>query len=236
MKEYPKIILTRPKLVLDTCCPKCHSHDIVALPALDIKCRKCQSKFNYDPLLNIYASIAKKINVVLGSSNGINILGPRETSSIIHSEDFLKPKTKLEDDVYHAFLEIQKNFKDMGCWEVGEIAHDYDLDFKTHCKDCGYCKSCVTCNKCGTKYTGSKDACPKCASKSRKDSVVDKFKKDGKSDVCPFCNSPNVAYTSFNNDKKQCPKCGSKNLHEPKKIAVYRLTVERQKRNWKANE
>jgi hypothetical protein len=235
MEEYPKIILTRPKIVVDTRCPKCKSMDIAATPIVTTVCKNCSTKFESDTGVNIYYSMAKKLNQLLANNNGVVVQGERDNSMTFHPDDALRPRSKMEDDIWHAILAIHTDFVKQKCWEVSKISNEVDVDFKIYCKDCGYCKNCVTCNKCGEHYTprlieGKKEiryTCPKCNSKSYRDTIIDKFKNKR----CPYCESPKVVHSKFDSTKKKCPKCGSENITEPRKVPVYRFIIERQKRN-----
>lgn len=226
-------------MVLDTNCPKCKSFDIIAVPSLEVKCRNCKIEFDSDLGINIYYSVAKKINMELGKNNGVTIIGVRDNTNVFHPDDALKPRTKLEDDIWHAILEIERNFKSQLCWNVSDITADTDLDYQIQCKECGYCKNCVTCNKCNhrfvpniTKNGERRFTCPKCKAKSYKDTIIDKVKIDGKVLKCPHCESPKIRMARFTSDKKKCPKCSSEKITEPRKIPVYKLIIERQKRFW----
>lgn len=233
MKEYPKLILTRPKLVLDIYCPKCKSFDIIALPELNTQCNNCKINFTTTPNINIYYSIAKKLTQLLSNNNGLYILGERANIKTFHPDDILKPRNKLEDDVWQTMLAIRKNYTDMKCWEVGNITNEYDTDYKTHCNTCGTCRTCVTCTKCNSKYvpkrikaTNEKRyTCPKCKSKDYKPTMV-------KGDKCPYCEGVDIKKTTLNAHMDKCPRCNSTKIQEPRKIPVYRLLIERQRRNW----
>lgn len=242
LKEYKKVILTRPKLVSDVKCPKCRHMDIVAIPIIETKCRNCKTVHTTEVKINIYFTVSKKIEQILKYNNGVYIIGERDDSKVFHTDDMLKPRSRHEDDIWHTLVAIQQTKIGQKCWEVEEITHEYDFDYRISCNDCGYCLVCVTCTKCNRKYqpkeieTGrgkeKRYTCPECNSKSYKQTVIEKFKTKGTRPICPYCNSNNIAKAKFSSDKKQCPKCLSVNITKPRKIPVYCLLIERQKRNW----
>lgn len=234
-----KLILSRPKIVADVQCPKCKSHDIVALLTVETKCKNCNTVFVVETKVNVYYSIAMKLIQLVSSNDETKIAAERDPTNLHHADDILKPQSQHEQDMYHTLLAIQKNFKNQKCWEVSEITHEMDESYKVNCNECGVCNNCVTCTKCGKAYTPKivqtkglsekRYTCPSCGHKKFKRSYVKFTNKDGAT-VCPLCGSSNMLRTYFNSDKKQCPRCDSKNITKPKIIPVYMLKITRQKR------
>lgn len=237
----PKIILGRPKIVADFKCPKCKKIDIVGLPTINTRCKNCSTEISVDAGIDIYQSISKKLEQLLSNNNQVIIVGERDDSEKFHAEDMLKARSKHEQDIYHAMLAI-KNTKDkQRCWEVSEIVHDTDKDFKVHCNDCGVCLNCVRCKKCNHNYvpktvklkkdiTEKRYTCPECGSKEYHPTYFRKHE-----DKCPYCDDTNIIKTKFRSDNKDCPKCHSTNISPPRKIPVYKLVIKRQRRHLKEN-
>ena len=227
----PKIILSKPKLLVDVKCPKCKGYDAVALQNVDVTCKNCNTRFTTEAGINIYYSMAKKIISVLSNHNEVFILGTRDTSMVFTPQKELSPRSRYETDIWHTVLAIQNDFKKQKCWMVSEISNEVEIDYRTVCNDCGQCWDCITCNKCGNIYTPKKEkVCEKCGSKSYKPTFIKKVvEKKGKK-VCPHCGSSNIRKTSFSSDKKTCPRCKSRNIATPKKIPVYKLSIKRQRR------
>lgn len=239
--KIPKIILSRPKLVVDTRCPKCNSLDTSVLPTIETQCKNCKTIFRTDVKINIYFSIAKKLISSISKKNEVWILGERDASDIFHTEDLLKPRSQHEDDVYQTMLAIKHNFDDQLCYEVGKITNEVDEEYRIKCNDCAICYNCVTCTKCGQKYIPKKVntpqgeqkkyKCTNCGNRFYDRTYIKEFKKG-----CPYCGSENVMRTHFGSNLKQCPKCKSKNITKPKAIPVYKLVIKRQKRFMKLED
>ena len=235
--KIPKLILSRPKLVVDIKCPKCQSIDIVALLDINVKCKNCMTSFTTNAGINIYYSIAKKLIQLISHNNEVWILGERDASDVFNSDDILKPRSQHEDDVYHTMLAIMHNFEDQRCWEVTKITNEYDQEYIVRCNVCGICHNCVTCSSCGEKYTPKevdthqgkqkRYKCPKCSSRNYKKTFINKMDK-----ICPYCNSGNIKKTYFPSHKKQCPKCHSDDITKPRNVPVYKLVIKRQPRFW----
>lgn len=234
--KIPKLILSRPKLVVDVKCPKCSSLDIVAFTKVDLTCKNCKTKFETNAEINIYYSIAKKLLQLISHHNEVHINGVRDNAEVFYPEDLLKPRSKFEDDIYHTMLAIKHNFEDQKCYEVSEITNEIDEDYKIRCKKCGYCNNCITCSNCGEHYVPKhvdtrigkqqRYKCPKCSSRSYKKTYIKKLSKE-----CPYCKSKNVRKTHFYANNKQCPYCKSKDVSKPRTIPIYKLIIKRQKRN-----
>lgn len=240
----PKIILSRPKLLIDTQCPKCRSRDIKALMNVKITCKNCRTDYETDVKTSILPSIMKKIEILLSRHNEVWVVAERNPSTIIHSEDILKPRSRHEQDLYSALIEL-KNIKDkQRCWEVSDIIETDDLDYKVHCTECGYCNDCVTCKNCNQPYTPKLTAksnekrfsCPHCGGKTYKATYIKKFETKNGKHVCPFCKSDNVNNSKHFSDTKKCNKCGSTKLSKPRKVSVYKLIIKRQPRHWENGE
>ena len=233
--KIPKLILSRPKLVIDTKCPKCHSMDIQALANVELTCKNCKTKFTSDVQLNIVFTTAKKFLQLRANNNEFWVLGKRDDSEVFNTDDMLKPRSKMEDDIYHSMLAYKRICEMEGCYDVSEVTNDYDIDYKIRCNECGVCFNCVICTRCGERYTPEKIntpqgvqrryKCPKCSSRDYTRTYINKIAK-----VCPGCGSNNIQKTSFSSDKKQCPRCHSENITSPKKVPVYKLIVQRQGR------
>jgi len=238
MKEYPKIILTRPKLIVNTKCKKCNSRDIAAVPVIDFVCKNCSTHQETDVEIDMYASVAKAIQRKLKKHDGVYIVGERDGSKVFHPDNLLKPRSKQEDDVWHAMLEIKDTYENKA-WTVSKITNEYDYEYYVRCLECGYCQACVLCTRCSTHYVpkkikGGKEkryTCPECGNKNYTQTKIKKFKIDNKGNtVCPHCNSSEISSARFSSDRKKCPKCSSDNISKPRNIPVYRLLIEWQKR------
>jgi DNA-directed RNA polymerase subunit RPC12/RpoP/phage FluMu protein Com len=236
MVKIPKLILSKPKLVVDIKCPKCKSMDILALPIVETTCKNCKTRFQANVNINILAATAKKYVQMKSHNNEIWILGERNDSLVFHSDDALRPRDSNEDAIYHTILAYKKLAELERCYEVSEITNEYDDDYRVFCKTCGVCYNCVTCIKCGQKYVPTKIEtkhgsekkykCTKCGFRNYKQTFIPKT-----DDKCPYCGSSNFKKTRFNTDNKKCPKCHSKNTSIPRKVPVYKLIIKRQKRN-----
>ena len=228
----PKVIITRPKLVLEVKCPKCSYFQIVGTPYVDVSCKNCHTKFNTKADIDLYYSISKKIEQLLANNNEIHIVGERDNSQVHSNADELKPRTFMEYKIYNCLLAIKDTKVKQKCWEVSEIENSMDLEYHTTCKECGYCNSCVQCKSCQHIYTPKKVkdenryTCPECGSKKYQDTPF----RDLKKKECPHCKSKNIRFTSFTSDKRQCPRCNTLKINKPKAIPIYRLKLERQKR------
>lgn len=237
MSKIPKLILGRPKIVVDVKCPKCKSQDIKALPIIETSCNNCNTKFTAEVKINLYYSIAKKLLQTVAHNNEMWVVGERADSHPIRGEDLLKPQNKHDDDLFQTLCAIKNNFEGQKCYEASEITYEMDLDYKVRCSDCGYCSNCVTCTRCNKKYVPNitktdekRYSCPDCRNKNYKPSYI-KFKKEGSKISCPNCDSENVNRTGFVSTKKECPKCHSKSITTPRKIPIYKLVIKRQRRN-----
>ena len=231
--KIPKLILGRPKIVVDVKCPKCKSLDIAGIPVVDVTCKNCKTRFTTEAGVNIYYSIAKKLTQLVSNNNEVWIVGQRDDSFTFDVQDLLKPRSKHEDDIFHTLLAIKYNYEKQRCWDVSEITNEVDLDYKSRCNECGICHNCVVCVACKHKYIPKKTktgenryTCPECNSKKYKPNYI-KF-KDKK---CPDCGSAEVSKLSFNSVKRQCPKCGCKVSSDTRKIPIYKLIIKRQPRN-----
>lgn len=235
----PKLILGRPKILMNYKCAKCHSRDVKAFPEMQITCNNCQTKFIADLEIDVYQTYAKKLNILLGEHNEVWVLAERENSKVFHADDILAPRSKKENDLYHAILEIRNNFLKFNNWDVGEIEAGSDFDYLNSCPDCGTCNNCVICS-CGTQYTPKivktsrgrerRFKCPDCGGKNFKKSYVTNL-LDHKN--CPFCDSTNVVRTKFKSYLSECPKCHNKKIPKARKIPVYKLVIKREKRAMK---
>lgn len=233
--KIPRLILSRPKLVVDVRCPKCQSIDIAALPVVEVICKNCKTKFTTNAAINIYYSIAKKLLQLISHNNEVWILGERDVSNVFHPEDMLMPRSRHEDDVYQTILAIKHNFEDQKCYEVSEMTNENDEDFRIHCNICGTCNTCVACIKCNERYIPKlvetphgkekRYKCPKCGNKNYTKTYIEKV-----SGNCPFCESKNIKKTIFKSDRRHCPKCHTTNISKPRNIPVYKLIIKRQKR------
>jgi len=234
--KIPKLILGRPKIVVDIKCPKCKSLDIAGFSNVECRCNNCKTAFTTEAGVNIYYSIAKKLIQLISHNNEVWVIGERDDSETFRSEDLLKPRSKHEDDIYHSLLAIKNNFQQQRCYDVSEITNEMDTDYRANCSDCGYCSNCVICAKCNKSYVPKKTrsgekryTCPECKSKNYKPSAI-KFKADGGKRSCPNCSSENVNRTKVPAGKKPCPKCNSENITSPRKLPIYRLIIKRQRR------
>jgi len=233
--KIPKIILTRPKLVVDTKCPKCNSIDIAGLPIVDTQCKNCKTKFTTNAQINIYFSIAKKLLQLISNNNEVWVLGLRDVSKIFHPDNELRPRSRHEDDIYQTMLAIQHNFESQRCYDVEGINNEYDEQDKVYCNDCGICYNCFTCLKCGATYVPKtvdtkqgvekRYKCPKCESRNYKRTQIKKIGKE-----CPHCKSKNIKNTLLRQTKKECHRCKGKNISKPIVVPVYKLVIKRQKR------
>lgn len=237
----PKIILGRPKIVADFKCPKCRKIDIIGLPTISTKCKNCNTDITVDAGIDIYQSISKKLEQLLSNNNQVMVVGERDDSDKFHAEDMLKARSKHEQDIYHAMLAIKNTKEKQRCWEVSEIVHDTDKDYKIQCNNCGLCLSCVRCKKCGKNYVPktvkvkgkveeTRYTCPECGSKDYQQTYIKNH-----NGACPHCESTNILKTKFHSNNKDCPKCHSTNLTTARKIPVYKLTIKRQRRHEKEN-
>ena len=234
--KIPKIILSRPKLVVDVKCPKCNSNYVAALPIIETTCKNCNTKFETNAEINIYFSAAKKLLQTISNYNEVWLLGERDNSDVFHTDDLLRPRSSFEDDIYHTMLHIKHNFEDQNCYEVSKITSEFDDDYRKLCGICGTCQDCVTCIKCDKKYLPAevetrqgkqkRYKCPECGFRNYKKTFINKLE-----DKCPYCGSNNIKKTSFHSDQKECPKCHSKNDKPPRRVPVYKLVIKRQKRN-----
>jgi transposase-like protein len=241
MEAYPKIIVTRAKLVVDYKCPKCRSTDIKAMHEISSECRNCKSRFTVEPNIDIYYSISKKIEQVLGENNGVILTGERDDSKRFHPDDMLKPRSRQEDEVFKAMLAVKHTKDKQLCWDVDkDIVAEYDEDYRTYCNQCGHCLNCVTCKKCNKIYTPKRVktrvgtekryTCPECNSKNYHHTHINQFGMEANKPVCPYCKSEAVLRTQFNSNLKSCPVCKKKDISKPRQIPVYRLVIKRQPR------
>lgn len=238
--KIPKLILSRPKLIVDIQCPKCKSRDIIALKDVDVTCTNCKTNFKTETKINIYSSIAKKLEQLLGKYNEVWILGQRDSSTIFYTDNVLKPRSLFEDEIWHSMIAIRNIKKNQRCWGVSEIENAYDKDYKIYCKDCGTCMNCITCVKCNKKYIPKevktirgrekRYKCPECGNKNYRKTRIDKIKREKNKIICPYCNSDYIKKTKFTSDKKNCPRCNSTNITSPRDIPVYKLIIKRQRR------
>lgn len=232
-----KLILGRPKLLAEVYCPKCKDHFINSTPNMEITCTNCHTSNIVPVSVSIYYSAAKRLNNLLSSNDEVWVLSQRENSQVFYPDDELKPRTKLENEMYQAMLAIQRDFQQMKSWEVSDIENDVDFEYRQYCKSCGYCKNCVRCTKCNHVYSPTRvkksqeirHTCPECGHKKYQDATILEFEKEKGKQICPYCKGMDIRKTQMMN-RKQCPKCGSEDLTEPKKINVYKLTIKRQKR------
>jgi hypothetical protein len=237
--HIPKIILTKPKMVVDVKCHKCKKMDIAALPYVDVQCKNCHTLITTEANINIYFSISKKLEQLLSYNNEVWVIGRRQDKTIHTADDNFKSQDRNDDDIYSAMEAIKNTKIKQLCWEVSDITNDYDFDYKVSCNQCGFCLDCVECNKCHKHYTpktvdtykgSEKRFTCICGYKSYHQTKVTKFKvKDGKI-VCPHCDSANTIHSSFEADKKKCPKCGTEDISKPKRMPIYKLVIKRQKR------
>lgn len=227
--KIPKIILARPKLVVNVKCPKCQSIHIQGIPNFQAECKNCKKIFITEVKVDIYYSIAKQLNKFLRESNEVWIVGERDNSKVFHPEDVLAPRSSHEADIWYTMLAIKKDFEGMKCWEVSDITNEVDQDYLTYCNECGHCHNCVTCSKCKKPYIPKiikkqkRFTCPDCQNKKYEVTKT-------KGDKCEFCKSTNISKTKFSAEKKQCPRCKTKNIKEPRKITIYKLIIKRQRR------
>lgn len=242
MNKIPKIILSRPKIVFDVKCPKCKKNDIVGLPIIETQCKNCKTKYSTEAEINMYYSIAKKLNQLVGKNNEVWVQAERDVSTVFHAEDMLRPRSKYEDDYFQTLMAIKDNYEDMNCWDIGEITNEYDEEYKRRCSVCGHCLHCVTCYSCHETYIPKevktshgiekRYTCPHCNSKEYKQTRIKIFEIKDNKQICPYCKSDNVDKTLFNSNKQHCPSCGTKVNSICRKVPVYRLIIKRQKRNW----
>lgn len=234
--KIPKIILGRPKLVIDTRCPKCHSLDIAAIPIVTAQCKNCKLKFTSEGLgINIYFGIAKKLVQLISHNDEVCIVGKRDDSNDFNAKNMLMAKSQEDEDVYQTILAVKHNFEGQKCYEVSDVLFEEDKEQNIQCKVCGFCNNCVTCKSCGQKYIPKevetkygkekRYKCTECGSKDYIKTHITKLEKE-----CPYCKSVNVKPTFLNSDFIHCPKCKSKNITKSVSIPVYKLIIKRQER------
>jgi DNA-directed RNA polymerase subunit RPC12/RpoP len=236
MDKIPKLILTKPKLVIDVKCNKCKKMDIVALPYVEVQCKNCKTVQTTEANINIFYSISKKLEQLLANNNEVHIIGKRNDTKVYNSEDIAKVHDRNDDDILSAIEAIRNVKIKQKCWEVSDIMNEYDYEYKVSCKSCGICLSCVTCNKCSKTFTPKivqtkngtekRYTCPHCGAKSYHQTRIKKFENN----KCPHCQSTDVIFSTFEAYKRKCPRCGSEDICKPKRIAVYKLVIKRQKR------
>lgn len=236
----PKIIISRPKIIADYKCPKCKHIDIVALQEVTTTCKNCKTKITTNADINITFAVWKDLMQKLANSNQVTITGEIYSSEIVDISNALNRFGNHDDDIYSALLSIQHTLRKHQNYDVGEITVEDDTRNETTCKDCGYCLNCKQCKNCGKTYVpkqvSTKDGkqnrytCPGCNNKTYENSRINKAVFVDNKKVCPHCKSDNIVMTSFNSFNKTCPKCGGKNINDPKKIKVYKMIINRQKR------
>jgi hypothetical protein len=232
----PKIILGKPKILIDVHCPKCKKLDAIAIPSIKTLCSNCKTEITTGLRINTYYAYAKKILHMVSHHDEIHILGLRDKSEMFTPDDVLSPRSQYEDDIYSTIITIRDDYLWQGNYEVSNVMPDYDFEYKIYCNNCGYCQNCVVCNRCKKHYVPKilkngqrRYTCPNCGSKSYKQSVVI-FKDDGGKIKCPECKSENVVRRKMMSNKKKCPHCDSNNITKPKKIPIYKLVIKRQGR------
>lgn len=237
----PKILISRPKVIVDYKCPKCRHIDIVALPEVTTTCKNCKTKVTTEVQVNITYAVWKNLMQLLAYNNEVHLVGEIYASNLVDVSDTLARYGRHDDDIYSAMLSMYNTLRKHQNWEVEDICIAEDIQNETTCRDCGFCTNCKKCKSCGSHYVpkqvSTKDGkqlrytCPDCGSKEYENTKIDKFINKDNKRLCPHCKSDkNTAYT-FNSNQNNCPKCNSTNINLPKKIKVYLMKVKRQKRN-----
>lgn len=237
----PKIVISRPKINADYCCPNCKKIDIVALADINVTCKNCRTKLNVPLDVNITFSVWKNLMQLIAHHNEVKLVGEIYSKDVINLSDSISKFGKHDDDIYSAMLAIKDTLDKHGCWEVSTIVVEDDIANETKCKSCGYCLECKTCKSCGHNYTpkevNSKEGkikrftCPKCGSKAHENKRIEKVLNEKGMNLCPHCKTDNIIMTNFSSTNTKCTKCHTTNIEPPRKIKVYMLSVRRQKRN-----
>lgn len=222
-----KVILSRPKMVFDTRCPKCKHEDIGATPIANFVCGNCKTKYEQDVEMNILQASMKKIIQLLGYNNTIYVQGECDERDTWTAEELVKRRARQSEEVLYNLMACRDIFKKQLCYIVSDISIVEDIDYRTHCLQCGYCNSCVTCKQCQSHYTPKnikgvrRYTCPECGSKLYTKTY---FKKHNK-DKCPLCNSDSITLSKFSTEEGQCPYCKETAFAKPRKVKVYRLEI-----------
>ena len=169
-----KIVITRPKLLIDMNCPKCGSSPIKTVIIKEIVCDKCGLKFVPDLKPNVFSFYSSIIGRGLEYNNKLVISAKKSF------------KNELEA--------IAKSYRNFQNWEVDGPFEAVDYSRKRKCLICGFCNSCVTC-ECGNSFVPKRrnDTCQKCNKKGRyRQTYIKKFKKEGE---CPYCGSKDISRT-----------------------------------------